>query len=178
MTCLIGRQPGRNAELTEQFALRDLAASLLGLIAKKYSHSSHTLRPRIARSCLKSFLDPSKPFGTHYGAIIGLHAVGGPEAVRTLIVPNLKGYSKLLQEGVMEENPRRPEAERVLAALLAVLNSLRDGRSRSPLVNGNGHGVAVTDELRQRLSEVVGELIATRIAEVGDGQLAHAVLET
>ena len=76
LTCLIGRQLGGTADLSEQFALRDLAAALLGLIATKYSHSSHTLKPRLARSCLKTLLDPSKPFGAHYGAIIGLHAVG------------------------------------------------------------------------------------------------------
>ncbi|KAI9933300.1 hypothetical protein MW887_007773 [Aspergillus wentii] len=173
LTCLIGRQLGSNADLPEQFALRDLAASLLGLIAKKYSHSSHTLKPRLARSCLKSFLDPSKPFGAHYGAIIGLHAVGGPEAVRVLIVPNLATYASLLKDGIAEDNPRRPEAEKVLGALVAVLATLREGRM--PLFNG--HTGVVTDELRARLNGKVGELIAGKIAEAGEVQMAHAILE-
>ncbi|KAN0079177.1 Protein of unknown function (DUF1546) domain containing protein [Elaphomyces granulatus] len=124
LTCLIGRQLGGNADLSEQFVLRDLAASLLGQIAKKYSHGSHTLKPRLARSCLKNFLDPAKPFGTHYGAIIGLHAIGGPDVVRELIVPNYNTYKSLLLEAINEDGPRRPEAEKVLSALEVLLATL------------------------------------------------------
>lgn len=158
--------------MSEQFALRDLAGSLLGLIAKKYSHSSHMLKPRLVRSCLKSFLDPSKPFGTHYGAIIGLQAVGGAEVVRVLILPNVIDYSKLLSDG-LEDTNRRPAAERVLSALLAVLATLNDGR---PSLT-NGLPPVVTVELRARLVDKVGDLIAGKIAEVGEVQLAHVLLE-
>jgi transcription initiation factor TFIID subunit 6 len=172
LTCLIGRQLGGAADLAEQFALRDLAASLLALITKKYSHSSHMLKPRLVRSCLKSFLDPAKPFGSHYGAIIGLQAVGGAEVVRVLILPNLSDYSKLLADG-LEDSARRPAAERVLGALLAVLASLNDGR---PSLT-NGHPAVVTEELRSRLVDKVGDLIAEKIAEAGEVQLAYVILE-
>ncbi|KAJ5182932.1 Transcription initiation factor TFIID subunit 6 [Penicillium capsulatum] len=172
LTCLIGRQVGGSAELGEQFALRDLAASLLGLIGKKYSHASHMLRPRLVRSCLKSFLDPSKPFGAHYGAIIGMQAVGGVEVVRVLVVPNLNDYSKLLSDG-LDDSARRPAAERVLNALLAVLSSLRDGQQTLT----NGHSAVVTDEMRSKLTEKIGDLIASRIAEANQVQLAHLLLE-
>ncbi|KAJ5176804.1 Transcription initiation factor TFIID subunit 6 [Penicillium canariense] len=172
LTCLIGRQLGGASDLAEQFALRDLAASLLGLIAKKYSHSSHMLKPRLVRSCLKSFLDPSKPFGAHYGAVIGLQAVGGAEVVRVLIIPNLSDYSKLLSDGI-DDAARRPAAERVLSALLAVLVAVRD--AHAPLVNG--HPATVTDELLSQLREKVGDLIATRIAEANDVQLARVIVE-
>lgn len=172
LTCLVGRQLGGTAELAEQFALRDLAASLLGLIAKKYSHSSHMLTPRLVRSCLKSFLDPSKPFGAHYGAIIGLQAIGGPEVVRVLVVPNLHDYSKLLNDG-LEDPARRPAAERVLNALVAVLAALREGQASQ----ANGHPAIVTDELRTKLTDKVGELLASRIADANEVQLAHIILE-
>lgn len=173
LTCLIGRQlGGGTAELTEQFALRDLAASLLGLISKKYSHASHTLKPRLARSCLKNFLDPAKPFGTHYGAVIGLHAIGGRDVVRELILPNLKPYDKLLRDAIADDGPRRSEAEKVLGALLAVLSTLPDNRSH--LVNG--HSEIVTDELREQLAEKVGELITSKISEAGEVQMAHTLL--
>ncbi|KAJ5191530.1 Transcription initiation factor TFIID subunit 6 [Penicillium cinerascens] len=172
LTCLIGRQLGGAADLAEQFALRDLAASLLGLISKKYSQSSHMLKPRLVRSCLKSFLDPSKPFGAHYGAVIGLQAVGGAEVVRVLIIPNLADYSRLLSDGI-EDAARRPAAERVLNALVGVLASLRD--SQASLTNG--HPATVTEDLRARLTEKVGDLIASRIAEANEVELAHVVLE-
>ncbi|KAF7596615.1 hypothetical protein BBP40_001016 [Aspergillus hancockii] len=174
LTCLIGRQLGGNAELSEQFALRELAASLLGLIAKKYSHSSHTLKPRLARSCLKTFLDPSKPFGAHYGAIIGLQAVGGTEGVRVLILPNLPTYGGLLKDGMAEENSRRPEAEKVLNVLMGILGTLREGRT----VLANGPTGVVTEDLRGRLNAKVGDYLATKISEAGEVELAHAILES
>lgn len=146
----------------------------MGLIARKYSSSSHTLKPRLARSCLKTFLDPAKPFGAHYGSIIGLHAVGGPEAVRVLILPNLATYSNnLLRDGLAEDNPRRPETERVVGALLAVLTTLREGHPGA-VPQTNGHAAGVTEDVRERLTGKVGDLIATRI---GDGQLARVILE-
>ncbi|KAJ5992614.1 Transcription initiation factor TFIID subunit 6 [Penicillium sp. IBT 35674x] len=173
LTCLIGRQLGGAADVAEQCALRDLAASLLGLIAKKYSHSSHMLKPRLVRSCLKSFLDPSKPFGAHYGAVIGMQAVGGAEVIRVLMIPNLSEYSKLLSDG-LEDSARRPAAERVLDALLAVLASLRDSHASL----ANGHPDVVSDELRSRLIDKVGELLAAKIAEANEVQLAYLLLES
>ncbi|KAJ5536533.1 Transcription initiation factor TFIID subunit 6 [Penicillium frequentans] len=173
LTCLIGRQLGGAADVAEQCALRDLAASLLGLIAKKYSHSSHMLKPRLVRSCLKSFLDPSKPFGAHYGAVIGMQAVGGAEVIRVLMIPNLSEYSKLLSDG-LEDSARRPAAERVLNALLAVLASLRDSHASL----ANGHPDVVSDELRSRLIGKVGELLAAKIAEANEVQLAYLLLES
>ncbi|PLB51877.1 transcription initiation factor TFIID complex subunit [Aspergillus steynii IBT 23096] len=174
LTCLIGRQLGGNADLSEQFALRDLSASLLGKIAKKYSPSSMTLKPRLARSCLKTFLDPSKPFGAHYGAIIGILEVGGAEAVRVLILPNVPTYGNLLKDGMADDSARRPEAERVLEGLLGVLANLREGR----MALANGDSGIVTDEVRQRLNGAVGEFIASKISERGQVQLAHAVLDS
>lgn len=93
--------------------------------------------------------------------------------MRVLILPNLQTYAKLLQDALAEDNPRRPEAEKVLGALLALLATLRE--SRLPLANG--HAAVFTAELRDRLGKKVGELIASRIAGAGDVRLAHAVLE-
>ncbi|KAI9807184.1 MAG: hypothetical protein M1825_005902 [Sarcosagium campestre] len=106
LTCLIGRRLGdlttttTNSTASTQphahYALRALAASLITTISQKYATTSQTLRPRLARTCLKHFLDPTKPLGVHYGAIAGLAAVSGPEGVRVLIIPNLKAYDAVL----------------------------------------------------------------------------------
>ncbi|CAG7919288.1 unnamed protein product [Penicillium olsonii] len=171
LTCLIGRQLGGNSDFEEQFALRDMASSLLSLIAQKYSHSSHMLKPRLVRSCLKSFLDPSKPFGAHYGAVIGLQSIGGADVVRILVLPNLSEYSKLLSDG-LDDSSRRPAAERVMNALLAMLASLRG--NKNTLTNGHH----VTEDVRSQLIEKVGELFAAKIVEAGEVQLAHVILES
>lgn len=101
-----------------------------------------------------------------------MQAVGGAEVVRVLIVPNLNDYSKLLSDG-LDDGARRPAAERVLNALIAVLVSLRDGQSSLT----NGHSALVTDEVRSKLTEKIGDLIASRIAEANEVQLAHLLLE-
>lgn len=41
----------------------------------------------------------------------------------------------------------------------------------------NGHVPQVTEEVRERLTGKVGEIIAERIAEGGEVQLAQAILE-
>ncbi|KAL4942893.1 hypothetical protein BDV06DRAFT_191098 [Aspergillus oleicola] len=180
LTCLIARQLGTATDPTSQFALRDLSASLLGLIATKYSHSSHTLKPRLARSCLKTLLDPSKPFGAHYGAIIGLYAVGGAEAIRVLILPNLSTYGNLLKDGLAEDSSRRAEAERVLIVLMGVLGSLREGVAKEALVNGNGVPSGITgvgEESKVKLENKIGGFLAGKVVDLGDAALARAILE-
>lgn len=169
---MIGRHLGTPADGLDHFDLRDLAASVLGLLSKKYSKASHTLKPRLARSCLKDFLDPNKPFGTHYGSILGLHAIGGPEIVRQLIVPNLKEFESIIKDEITENGPRRAEAEKVLSAILRVLASLRD--ESVPMMNG--HSGEAVEELRHRLVDRLGELVGNRIAESGQLQLVRAIL--
>lgn len=173
LTCLIGRHVGNRADPLAQFPLRDLAASLIGTLARKYSPTNTSLRPRLARSCLKNFLDPSKPFGTHYGAIIGLHAIGGPEVVRALIIPNLKTYESLIKDEIVDDGPRKSEAEKVLAAILKVSASLAE--DQIPVMNG--HSAEAGEEIKRRLIDTVGELVGTRIADSGQMQLAKAILE-
>ena len=130
------------------------------------------MKPRLARSCLKNFLDPNKPFGTHYGAILGLHAIGGPEVVRQLIVPNLKEFESFIKDEIVDNGPRRAEAEKVLGAVMKVLASLQD--ESLPMMNG--HSGEALDELRQQLIEQLGDLVGNRVADSGQLQLANAVL--
>lgn len=173
LTCLIGRTLGSGIGSLDHFDLRDLAASLLAHLCRKYSKSSKTLKPRLARSCLKNYLDPKKPFGTHYGAILGLSAAGGPDAVRVLIVSNLKEYEVLIRDEIASNGTRQAEAEKVMVAIFNVLGTLvEDGM---PMMNGHtDEGVA---EIRGKLTEHLGDLIGNRIADSGHIQLAKAVLD-
>jgi transcription initiation factor TFIID subunit 6 len=113
----------------EHFEIRDQAASLLQQICRKYSTSNQGLKARISRICLKSFLDPNKPLGTHYGALKALQLVVGSEGIRMLLLPNLKLYDEVLKEAVADE-ARKPEAERVLSVILAALDELARSRGR------------------------------------------------
>ncbi len=173
LTCLVGRRLGPGTDPLAHFALRDLAASLVGQITKKYAKTSHTLKPRLARTSLKHFLDPNKPLGAHYGAIIGLQAIGGPDVVRALILPNLKTYEAVVRDEIVADGPKRAEAEMVLGAILASLRTLEDERAEM----ANGWMGAGGEEVRERLVEKVGELVGTKVFEMDRPQLARAVLE-
>lgn len=176
LTCLLSPYIGSSSSSPnrpEHYALRDLAASLIGHIAKKYAQSSHALKPRLVNSCLKTFLNPLKPFSVHYGAILGLQASGGREVVRVGIVPNLKEYGRLLQEAIEQDLPTKAEAEMVLGALIGVLSDLE--KEGVPLVNGYSSGNV--EELRGKLDEKVGELIGERVMGLGRPRLVQAILE-
>lgn len=173
LTCLVGRTLGAGTGSLDHYDLRDLAASLLGHLCNKYAKYSHNLKPRLARSCLKTFLDPKRPFGSHYGAILGLKAIGGAEVVRRLIVPNLKAYSELLEDDLQDPGAKKAEAEKVISAILNSLESLID--DEIPWMNG--HSGDSTRELRAKLVDKLGETIGGRIAASGHAQLAQAVLD-
>ena len=174
LTCLIGPRLGSSSNRLEHYPLRSFAASLLGQIAKKYSKSSHTLRPRLVRSFLKNFLDPAKPFAVHYGAILGISAVGLQEAVRQLIVPNLKDYGILLQEGLNAGGTNKEDAEMAIGAVMGALNKLETGAKHLT----NGSSSKETDEHRRRLTDRVGDLLATRVSWEASPELIRAILDT
>lgn len=172
LTCLIGKHLGPSSAGDSHFSLRNFASSLLSSIARKYGPSSSTLKPRIARSCLKHFLDSHKPFGTHYGAILGLSMIAGSAGVRSLILPNLKAYDVHLQEGIKDET-KRSDAEKVVEAIMHALDDLE--RDSVGAVQANGHPEG--DTLKERLVEAVGEVIGTKVFESGRQTLINAVLE-
>jgi transcription initiation factor TFIID subunit 6 len=182
LTCLLGRQLGPAAN-TEHFGVRLMAASVLAHICRKYSRSAHGLKPRLARSCLKTFLDPKKPLGAHYGAIAGLRAIGGPEVVRKLIVPNLKAYEEVLRDA-MSEGGRSVEVEEVVKAIVEALGSLVQDEPSADAAMVNGHVNGDAGALRGRLEEKIGGLLAERVlagsggggGELGE-KLAKAVLD-
>jgi len=124
LTCLVGKHLGQPSDpVTSVFKLRDHAAALILVITKKHGRSSQTLKPRLARTLLKTFLDPNKSFGSHYGAVKGLQGLVGTEGVRVVLLPNLAAYDAILKEG-LEDESRKPEAEMVIRALLESLSSL------------------------------------------------------
>lgn len=173
LTCLVGRHLGSSSDPLSHHPLRNIAAALLGSMCKKYAKSSHTLKPRLARTCLKHFLDPTKPLGSNYGGIIGLQAIGGTEVVRALILPNVKEYEGLLREPLEDEgSPKHAEAEAVLTALIGALQTLEDDAlpRMNGVANGNGEGQ------RQRLEEKVGPLVAGRVLQMGRPQFVKALL--
>ncbi|KAK4983670.1 histone H4-like TAF Taf6, SAGA complex subunit [Elasticomyces elasticus] len=172
LTCLIGRNLGTPADGMAHFALRNLASSILLRLLRKFGNKAKSLRPRAAKSAVKAWLDPSKPFGSHYGAVLALTSIAGTDGVRSLIVPNLDVYDGILREGLADDS-RREHAEAVVAAIMKALQTLEEDGSRSHGANGLPDGQA----LRQKLVDAVGEVIGNRVFETGGSALIAAVLE-
>ncbi|KAI4241415.1 MAG: hypothetical protein L6R40_004591 [Gallowayella cf. fulva] len=174
LTCLVGRHLGSSSTPLSSHPLRNAAATLLGSICKKYAKASHTLKPRLARTCLKHFLDPTKPLGANYGGIIGLQAVGGAEAVRALIFPNVKEFTTLIREPLEDEgSPKHAEAEAVLTALIAALQILEDDH----VGFGNDTQNGETTNQNRRLEEKVGPVVAGRVLKMGRPKFTQALID-
>jgi len=110
----------------DHWSLRRYSSSLLGMIVKKYSASYATLQPRLTKTLLKAFLDPTKTRGTIYGAIFGLGSMG-EQVVRLLLTPNVAFVAEGLKgdmdtEGGGDEGEvKRMEAKRCFEALVVTI---------------------------------------------------------
>lgn len=103
-----------------------------------------------------------------------MQAVGGTEAVRALILPNVKEYESLLREPCLDESsPKHADAEAVLTALVAALQALED----DSLGLINGYAKVPDEEQRRRLEEKVGSLIADRVYQMNRPKFVRALFE-
>ncbi|XP_050138102.1 transcription initiation factor TFIID subunit 6-like [Malus sylvestris] len=120
ITCLVAKRLG-NRYTDNHWELRNFTANLVSSICKRFGHVYHNLQPRLTRTLLHAFLDPTKALSQHYGAIQGIAALG-PTVVRLLILPNLDSYMQLLEPEMIIEKQKneikRQEAWRVYGALL------------------------------------------------------------
>lgn len=174
LTCIIGRNLGGDGSvnLADQYQLRDLAVSLIGHITKKFSASSAELQARLARTFLKNFLDPSKSLDVHYGSISGLTTIGGPTAIASLVLPNLKAYEYVIVKAQSEAGPNDDRVQMLIAAILKAIMTLADAPSET--TNGT-NGNAAEGQL---IEEYLGTVIGSRVAAVGSHKLNEAVLKS
>lgn len=211
LTCLIARRIGpAEGSLSASFspestyALRELAASLLGQLARKFAHSNALLRPKLTRTCLKVLLEPTRPAPVLYGAICGLAAAGGPEAVRVLVLPNLRALDTHVLQPLQDRGPAAALDLEMLVAggLVKAIRTLAPGYgaggsgdpaagaaaaaaaipspARTPpgsLTNGAVAQGTSADAETAELMDFLGPIVGRRIVRLGDRQLNAAILE-
>lgn len=175
LTCLVGRKLGSGATDSEKevYQLRDLASSLIGYISNRFSRSSSELQSRLARTCLKVFLDPTRSVGEHYGAINGIRSIGGRSAVQQLMLPNLKSYEYILNKIEGKRGSDDTGYRMLLAALMKAVTSLVD--DSAPMSNGMNGSAEGEGQL---VEEYLGPIIGKRVANLGNHKLNTAVLES
>ncbi|KAK3809537.1 MAG: transcription initiation factor TFIID subunit 6 [Benniella sp.] len=184
LTCVVGKRLGEpslsppSSPHDDHWSLRSTATDIILLICHKYGSSYHTLQPRVTRTLLRAFLDPEKPLTTHYGAILGLTRMGN-EVFKTLVVPNLKTYSSVIEpelgldfqedDSLMEIEQhldglaaiRKNEAAHCLEALLIGLRTLI--KSEAAKAKHTTQTVPTFEDVREPLAQAIGELLARSV---------------
>lgn len=177
LTCLMARKLGSDDgvdAMKEQYELRQLAASLIGRIADKYSGSNTLLRPKLTRTCLKYFLDPTKPPAVLYGAINGLLEAGGPEAIRVLVLRNLKSFDAQILQPLKEKADGSMDYEMLVQGLVQAVASLA---SHAPSTSGDtANGEASTADATE-LNEFIGSIVGGKIARSHNNKLVRTILD-
>lgn len=179
LTCLMSRKLGGSDEgtdtLRDQYRLRELAASLLEMIARKYGATNALLRPKLTRTCLKHFLDPTRPPAVLFGAISGVAASGGPEAVRVLVLPNMKSFDAAILQPLHEKGEAHAlDFEMLMGGIMKAIESLVGAGSKA--VTNGVNGVDLSREAEQ-VTEFLGPIVGQRVARLGNHALNHAILE-
>ncbi|KAF3919171.1 hypothetical protein ABW21_db0209732 [Orbilia brochopaga] len=177
ITCLIAKQlgPDANNQLST-YPLRDYAASIIGTICKRFGESSHDLKARLARSFLKNFIDNTKPYATHYGSILGLSNMGVIDAIRVLILPNVKVFEEFIRDEINGDGPKKAEAQACLNALVGALKQLRNDEFE--LLMDGGRRMDLDEEtLKKKLADKIGVLAANEIMKTGDEMLAKILIK-
>ena len=91
-----------------------------------------------------------------------------------LILPNVKVYETLIREPLEDEgSPKQAEAEAVLTALIAALQTLED--DTFGFLNGVKNGETANQD--RKLEERVGLLVAARVLQMHRPSLVKALIE-
>lgn len=175
LTCLMSKKFGTDEgadALKEQYELREMSANVLGKIAKKYSKSNIHLRSKLTRTCLKHFLDPTKPPGVLFGAVSGLSAAGGSMSVRVLLLPNLKSFDELIMLKLSE----KVSQVEITMLMGAILNAIRTVE-KNDIDMMNSVDNAVNENAAAELVEFLGPSIGTAVFSLQNGRLNQQVLD-
>lgn len=95
LTCLLGKRLCERPETEPHWSLRLDAADICGYICRVWGPAYQTIVPRVTRTLAKTLGDGEKPLSSHYGAIVGLTALG-PMAVQSILIPVLPAYLRAL----------------------------------------------------------------------------------
>lgn len=187
LTCLIGRHLGTSPATTsdvhflqQQYTLRRFSATLLASLAEKYTSSCRELRARTVRTCLECWLTPTRSLPEHYGAMLGIVACGGREAVRITVLPNVKLYETVLQQAEERIQERggagREELQMMVVALLQAIGQLVGG----DLVVKDESGMQLDDltSAEQLVVAKLGRIIGERIVAAKNSALNEIILQT
>lgn len=111
----------------DHWMLRDYAARVLAQIVHTWSSPINHLMHTTIRSLKEVLCDHTKPFCCHYGAVMGVKALG-PQVIDDVLVPQLPVYwphlSSVLEDNSFSNALTKADAFKVYGALLASVELL------------------------------------------------------
>lgn len=165
-------------------ALRDFAASLLDYVLKKFPEVYKSLKPRVTRTLLKTFLDTNRVFGTYYGCLKGITVLES-ESIR-FFFGNLHNWARLvfneqnltLEQCIESEtiiNNKTKFTDKELSFLVeVVINAICVLQDDLPEIydeTSNDNGIKeIDDETKQKLVSRTGVIIASQILKRDDAR--------
>nr|XP_021532718.1 TAF6-like RNA polymerase II p300/CBP-associated factor-associated factor 65 kDa subunit 6L isoform X2 [Aotus nancymaae] len=129
--------------LNDHWILRDAAALLLSHIF--WTHGDHVsgLYQHILLSLQKILADPVRPLCSHYGAVVGLHALGW-KAVERVLYPHLSTYwtnlQAVLDDYSVSNAQVKADGHKVYGAILVAVERLLKMKAQAAEPNRGGPG--------------------------------------
>ncbi|KAM3654566.1 LOW QUALITY PROTEIN: TAF6-like RNA polymerase II p300/CBP-associated factor-associated factor 65 kDa subunit 6L [Ammospiza maritima maritima] len=119
--------------LNDHWTLRDYAALLLGRIFWSHGELVRGLYQQILLSLQKVLADPVRPLCSHYGAVVGLHALGW-KAVERVLYPHLPTYwpnlQAVLDDYSVSNAQVKADGHKVYGAILVAVERLLKAKAQ------------------------------------------------
>ncbi|XP_032601613.3 TAF6-like RNA polymerase II p300/CBP-associated factor-associated factor 65 kDa subunit 6L [Taeniopygia guttata] len=119
--------------LNDHWTLRDYAAMLLGRIFWSHGELVRGLYQQILLSLQKVLADPVRPLCSHYGAVVGLHALGW-KAVERVLYPHLPTYwpnlQAVLDDYSVSNAQVKADGHKVYGAILVAVERLLKAKAQ------------------------------------------------
>ncbi|KAJ8246771.1 hypothetical protein GJAV_G00255230 [Gymnothorax javanicus] len=142
MYCILEPLAASINPLNDHWTLRDYAALLLSHIFWTHGDLVSGLYHQILLSLQKVLSDPVRPLCSHYGAVVGLHALGW-KAVERVLYPHLPAYwanlQAVLDDYSVSNAQVKADGHKVYGAILVAVERLLKMKAlslSSPAVEG------------------------------------------
>uniref|UniRef100_A0A3B4GJ59 TATA-box binding protein associated factor 6 like n=1 Tax=Pundamilia nyererei TaxID=303518 RepID=A0A3B4GJ59_9CICH len=145
MYCILEPLAASINPLNDHWTLRDYAALLLSHIFWTHGDLVSGLYHQIVLSLQKVLSDPVRPLCSHYGAVVGLHALGW-KAVERVLFPHLPAYwanlQAVLDDYSVSNAQVKADGHKVYGAILVAVERLLKMKALSLSQSAEGHSGA------------------------------------
>ncbi|XP_057208601.1 TAF6-like RNA polymerase II p300/CBP-associated factor-associated factor 65 kDa subunit 6L isoform X1 [Triplophysa rosa] len=146
MYCILEPLAASINPLNDHWTLRDYAALLLSHIFWTHGDLVSGLYHQILLSLQKVLSDPVRPLCSHYGAVVGLHALGW-KAVERVLYPHLPAYwanlQAVLDDYSVSNAQVKADGHKVYGAILVAVERLLKMKAHSLTIAAGGGSAAL-----------------------------------